>query len=253
MEKSHEDRLAEFLEAKLLEAKSIKEKCSVNISGKEFIIYPGVFNPNVFPVAHLSTELFMKLIETVKPKRVLEIGAGAGYNGVLACLSGIVEHCTCTDITQNAVHNIQENIDKYKLNHRMTATQSDVFDSINVGDDNNKKFDLIYFNSPFATSINKNSSDGFDEVDHTVFNPGYIALEKYVRTADQHLTLDSGRVFIGFSVDFGDYKLLCDIASKYGRVIEIFIEKTMIPKANAPPNKKSGIVFSIYELSRKNK
>jgi len=245
-ENKHDDGVCQLVEEKLFEARNIKEKYTVTIYGKEFIIYPGVFSPNIFSSVHVFAILWTKLIERLTPKQVLEIGTGAGYNGVLACLTGVVEHVTCTDISQNAVDNTQANIDKYQLNHCMTAIQSSLFDSF--GADNHKKFDLIFWNFPYALS-NK-SYDEFDEIERTLFDPGYLLFEKYIRSAGEYLTPNSGRVFIGFAPEIGDFKLLCDIALKYGRTVAPIIENDMITSSDIPANEIPGAVFGIYELIR---
>ena len=243
----HDDDVCELVDEKLFEARNIKEKYTVTIHGKEFIIYPAVFSPNIFSSVHVFAILWVKLINRLKPKRVLEIGAGAGYNGVLACLTGVVEHVTCTDVSQNAVDNIQANIDKYQLNHCMTAVLSNLFASLNA--DNDKKNDVIFWNFPYAVS--KKSYDEFDEVERTLFDPGYSLFEKYISSVDHYLTPNTGRVFIGFAPEIGDYKLLCDIALRYGRTVEPIIENQTITSADIPANEIPGAVFGIYELVRK--
>ena len=246
MEENQEHLLYEHMAKKLTQARSITEKYVSIVHGKEFVMYPGVFSPDVFPMALEISDLWVRLIEQVKPKRVLEIGAGAGYNGVLACLSGFVEHITCTDISDNAVANIQENIDKYHINHCMTAIQSDVFDSIKVDED--KKFDLIFWNFPF---INMKKLPGvFDEVAQTVFDPSYTLFEKYVSSVEHYLKPNNGRVFIAFVPAAGDYKLLCEIASKYGRQVQIFISNHVKATVNDSTNKALDAIYGIYELGK---
>jgi methylase of polypeptide subunit release factors len=244
MEKKHEDDVCELVEEKLFEARNIKEKYIVTVYGKEFMIYPGVFSPNIFSSVHVFAILWVNLMKRLKPKRVLEIGAGAGYNGVLACLTGVVEHVTCTDISQNAVDNVRENIDRYQLKHCMTAIQSDLFDSLNISD--SEKFDLVFWNFPYA--ISDKPYGEFDEIERTLFDPGYLLFEKYVRSVGRYLIANSGRVFIGFAPQIGDYKLLCDIALKYGRVVKPIVENDMITSADIPSNEIPGAMFGIYEL-----
>ena len=249
MEKKHEDDQHELVDKRLFEARCVKQSHIVTIHGKEFLIYPGVFNPNVFPSVHVIAILWVKLIKRLKPREVLEIGAGAGYNGVLASSTGVVGHVTCTDISQNAVDNIRANIDKYQLNDCMTAVQSDLFEFLTVGDA--KKFDLIFWHFPYATSTK--SAHEFDEVEKTVFDPGYLLFEKYVRFADHYLTPNTGRICVAFSPEIGDYKLLCDLSAKYGRVVEPIIENDTITSDDIPPNIMPGAKFGIYELNMKSK
>jgi len=106
--------------AKLEEAYAYKENYTITLAGYQFIMYPGVFNPDVFPSTRIIVDSWIHLIRTIRPNSLLEIGTGAGYFSVLSALNG-AKHVTATDITSPAIANAKANIDKYNMNYWLNS------------------------------------------------------------------------------------------------------------------------------------
>ncbi|CAF0827784.1 unnamed protein product [Rotaria sp. Silwood1] len=195
---------------KLQLAKNIHEKFEIKICNKDFIIYPNVFNPNIF----FGTEFLAKELITIisefhdKPPKLLEIGTGAGYMSILAVLNG-VSHATCTDINNNALENAKENAIKYNIIDRITIKYSDVFSALNSND----KFDIIFWNHPFG-HIDKPVEE-LELLERALIDPFYQSLDKYLKYANEYLNSDKGRLFIGFSITAGYQEIFEYIAKNY--------------------------------------
>ncbi|CAF3995191.1 unnamed protein product, partial [Rotaria sordida] len=108
----------------LTQITSIQEKTTILIQGKSFVIYPNVFNPIVYSATLYFTRSLLQLVQHIKPQHMLELGTGAGYNAILGAFNGAT-YVTCTDVSQVAVNNAQENIDNHQLGNRVTVIRSD--------------------------------------------------------------------------------------------------------------------------------
>jgi release factor glutamine methyltransferase len=195
---------------KLQLAKDVHEKFEATICDKEFIIYPNVFNPNIFFGTDFLGQEIIKVVSEFhhKSPKILEIGTGAGYMSILCVLNG-ASHATCTDINKEALKNAEENVIKHNILDRVTIKYSDVFGAFNFDD----KFDMIFWNYPFG-HINKPVEE-LELLERAVIDPFYKSLDKYLKHADEYLNPDGGRLFLGFSVTAGDQENFEDIAKKY--------------------------------------
>lgn len=200
--------VCEGLYAQLEKAYAYKENYMTTIAGREFILYPDVFNPEVFSLPTHIFDTWLHLIRRIKPGSLLEIGAGAGYFAVLAALNG-ANRVTATDITKQAVANIQANIDKYNLTDRMQALYGSVFEPL----DENDRFDVIFWDFPI-TPVAKPLEE-LNALERTIFDPGYKFIETYIKEAHKYLT-NAGRLFIMFSNKMGDSSLLLELVNKHG-------------------------------------
>ncbi|UJR35695.1 hypothetical protein I4U23_028444 [Adineta vaga] len=216
-----------------------KEKHTISLAGHEFIIHPNVFNPNVFKSTHLIINSWLNLIRTIKPNALLEIGAGAGYLSVLAALNG-ANMVTSTDITPEAIVNIQTNIEKYNLNDRIRTLQGSVFEPL----EENERFDVIFWNVPFGYHIDK-SSEELNPIERTVFDPGYQCITIYMKEAHKHLTT-KGRLFVAFSKEVGNFKKLTEMANNNGWHLEL-IENSEYPQLQFS-DIHDNFCVNIYEL-----
>lgn len=194
--------------AKLDEAAAYKDNYTTMFAGHEFVVFPDVFNPEVFPSSHMLVDTWLHLVRTIKPDSLLEIGAGAGYLAVLAALNG-AKHVTATDITQQAVDNIKANIEKFGLDDRMRAACGSIFEPLGESD----RFDVVFWSWPFNHT--EKPLDELDAHERTLFDPGYQLIETYIREAHQHLT-NTGRLFIVFSNKLGHPDKLNELVTKYG-------------------------------------
>lgn len=222
---------------KLQLAKNVHDKFEVKLCSHDFMIYPNVFNPNIF----FGTEfLARELIEIIseyseKPVKLLEIGTGAGYLSILAILHG-VSHATCTDINNNALQNAKENAIKHNVIDRIIIKYSDVFNELNSND----KFDIIFWNYPFG-HINKPIEE-LELLERALMDPFYRSLENYLKYANDHLIPNRGRLFIGFSITAGYQQVFEEIAKKYNWNVNLRSDL----KSDTTPVMQIGI----YELTK---
>ena len=167
---------------KLQSAKNVQDKFEVKLCDEQFVIYPNVFNPNIFFGTEFLAKELIKVVSEFYPRkpRMLEIGTGAGYMSVLAALHG-ASQVTATDISESALANAKENIDKYEMHDKITLLQSDVFDRIN----SEEKFDIIFWNHPFG-HINKSVNE-LDILERALLDPFYRSLDTWTKAADGYL------------------------------------------------------------------
>ncbi|CAF1270537.1 unnamed protein product [Rotaria sordida] len=83
-------------------------------------------------------------------------------------------------------------------------------------------------------------------LERTVFNPGYILSEAYLKGAHQHLT-DNGRVFIAFSKMLGHPEKLLELTNKYGWRLELVVNSEQVT-SNIEGIYDNKADINIYEL-----
>ncbi len=112
------------------------------IGSFRFTIRPTVFNPRDF----VSSEAFVSFVKSMEleGKNILDMGAGSGVISVFAASIGAV--CTAADINPVAVKCINENIIQNNFTKKITAVESDLFETRFLHD---KLFDVIFFNPPY--------------------------------------------------------------------------------------------------------
>ncbi len=210
------------------------EKYAVNVLGKEFIVYPNVFSPKYFN----DTEFFAKELPVNKGDEILEIGCGTGIVSIFAAWKG-ASSIIATDINPDAVKNAMENVRLYNLENRITPLQGDVFGPIK-----NDRFDVIFWNVPFAYVKRR----GISMTERAVYDPGYRSLKKLIHEAKEYLK-PGGRLLIGFSSTIGHIGFLKGILKEAGY-------KTMVsgamdgkqfksPKVNS--TKVHSVKFRLFE------
>ncbi len=196
----------------LKKAEEKKEPYVAEIDGEKFIIYPNVFNPEVF----FSSKWFAKNISGMVKSDAdfLEVGCGTGIVSIKVAEANPNLSVISTDINPFATKNTEENIKSHNLSERLNAYQGDVFDGIKSL---NRKYDTIFWAMPFGylppdTAISIQESQ--------VHDPGYRAIEKFFAEANE-LLKDKGRLLIGFSSDIGHPELLKELAQKYGFSLDL--------------------------------
>lgn len=103
-------------------------------------IYPGVFIPR------LETEYFIELIEkfvNLRPEKILEIGTGSGAICITLATIFPKAKIIATDISQNAINCVLENIERYNLTEQINLLHCNMFEGLTT------KFDLIVTNPPY--------------------------------------------------------------------------------------------------------
>jgi len=97
------------------------------------------------PIAELIHDEFQPWIPRDKIKSILEIGTGSGCIA-LSCAYYLEDtHVTAADIDDGAIEVANKNLQRMKLQDRVSVIKSDVFD--NLAD---KKYDIIVSNPPYV-------------------------------------------------------------------------------------------------------
>lgn len=180
----------------------IKERYSFNYRGLEFIGFPNVYSPVIFPGASKQSELHVQPGESF-----LEIGSGTGIFSVLAALNG-ADMVVATDINLDAVANTRENASLHKVADKVSAFHGDMFEPL----DRNDIFDVIFFNIPFC---HRNKKDTVSMLSKSLFDPEHDLLHRFFREGQKHLK-STGRMLLGYSTTHGDIALMHRWAKQYG-------------------------------------
>ena len=176
----------------LSESLKEKKKYFVKISGKKFVVYPNVFSPKYFN----DSKFFATKLPIKKDGSLLEIGCGTGIVSIFALIRGAAK-AVCVDINSEACKNTLENAALHKLEKKIKVIRSDLFSKTN-----DEKFDVIFWNLPFGFTRKKLSI-----IEKSILDTDYRSIEKFFRKADKHLE-PNGRIFIGFSKNIGNFRLL---------------------------------------------
>jgi release factor glutamine methyltransferase len=169
-----------------------KRKYILKILDKKFIVHPQVFSPKYFD----DTELFVKYFPYKERGVMLEIGTGVGVIAIIAILKRKVNRVVATDINPIALKNAKENVNLYGLNKKIKVVKSDLFEKLK-----SKKFDVIFFNTPFCYTRKRKLS----VLEKALFDYKYSTLRRFVCDA-KHYIKKEGHIFLGFSSFFGDLK-----------------------------------------------
>ena len=187
------------------------------IDEKEFLVHPAVFNPGPFPSTAWYADRVGEQISGASD--FCEVGCGAG---VISCL--ISERfpdmrVVATDINPFSAETTRLNADRLGLHANINVFTGDVLDGIPT----DMKFDTIFWALPFGF-LDPGAS--VDLRDMQVFDPGYRATRKFLKTARSYLK-DGGTILIGFSSDLGHGELLQEIADGEKLVLEKTAEQEM--------------------------
>ncbi len=182
--------------------------------GKEFLIHPAVFNSSIFP----STAWFTSVVkEQVKGQDdFCEVGCGAGVESCLVALDNPNMKVFSTDINPFAGENTKLNADKLGVGSRVETASGDVLDSVPTG----KKFDSIFWALPFGF-LDPGTKITLEDMQ--VFDPGYRAIRKFLKTAKNFLK-PGGQLLIGFSSDLANQELFEQLAEEAGVKLSIAAE-----------------------------
>jgi 16S rRNA G1207 methylase RsmC len=184
---------------------------STCINGHIFQIYPNVFHAGKFPsTAWFANEMIRR---SQGCSSFCEVGCGAGVIACLVALANPMLQVVATDLSADASKNTRINADLLNLSDRISVRQGDVLDAIA----SNEKFDLMFWALPFGF-LDPGASINLEEAQ--VFDPGYRAIRKFLQTARTHLT-STGKLFLGFSSELGNYDLLENIAQEVHASIKV--------------------------------
>ena len=175
----------------------------INISGKKFIVGPGVFCPKD---TYASEFLAQHLV--VRPgDKVLDLGTGTGIQAIVAAdRAGKV---IATDINPKAVYYAEKNARLNGVKEKIEVKSGDLFDPVR-----NERFDLIIWNAPYLP-LNP----------HSVLEMSWCSgqnqklIETFLRDAKTHLT-ERGRIEILFS-SIGDLSWFINQAGSSSYTVNI--------------------------------
>lgn len=186
----------------LQQSQQEKVPYTVEVVGKTFTVLPGVFSPKYFH----DTAFFAENLPVKEGDEMLEIGPGTGVISVNAALQG-AKRVVAVDINPQAVKNTQANIGLHHMEQRVSVLYGDLYEPLKSTD----RFDLIFWNTPFAYVEEQHLSD----LERSVSDPGYRATKRFIDGAGRHLK-PGGRLFIGFSSTLGHMQLLKTLLKEAG-------------------------------------
>jgi len=202
-----------------------QEKASLKVLGKnaekehyfeydslDITICKEVFSPYYFNGWRTFTPKLKELVK--RGEEFLEIGVGTGITSLLLAKEGV--NVSATDINSRAVENTKLNAERNSL-YLKEVILSDVYD----GFFSEKKFDAIYWNTPWMETINKNKISC--NLDYGLFDNGYVCIERWISESAKYLK-PKGRLYIGHA-NFGNFEKLELILDKYGYDYNIVVEE----------------------------
>lgn len=182
--------------------------------GREFIVYPHVYSPKIFP----STFYYAEHLHITPGQSFLEIGSGTGLLAITAALRG-ANPVVATDISPIAVANTVENIRRYDLHAVMDAREGSVFDPIKE----DETFDIILWNVPYM-HIDKTD---LSPIETALYDPFYKALTRFFSEAKSHLK-PGGKLWFGSSSTHMHQDVLKKLVDTYGWSVSVIADKTVI-------------------------
>ena len=190
-----------------------------SVLGKNFLIYPEVYHPDTsFDITEFMNREVVEVVKGELAKKgeeesfdFLEVGCGAGYTSILVALASQTCHVCATDINTTAVENTIENAKMHGVDAQLNVVAADVFNhKIFAG----KKFDLIYWNIPWAGQHTKPGID-LDQLMRSLLDRWYQSFSRYLSEAKNFLK-KTGRILIAFSFNLGSKELFDRVVNETG-------------------------------------
>lgn len=189
------------------------------VLGKNFLIYPEVYHPDTsFDITEFMNKEILEVVKGELAKNpeeeslnFLEVGCGAGYTSVLVALSSQKCHVCATDINETAVDNTIANAKMHGVDARVKVVTADVFNHKIIA---GKKFDMIYWNIPWADQHMEPGVD-LDLLMRSILDPGYQGFRRYLLNAEKFLN-KTGRIFVIVSFNMGSKELFDRMVSETG-------------------------------------
>lgn len=180
---------------------------------KKFLIKENVFRSDIMSAMYLAKYLYFNN-GIYKNKKVLDLGCGAGIQGITAAKYG-AKSVFLSDISEFAVENTKKNVLNYNITKICDVYQSDLFENITG------KFDIVIFNHPFFPG---------DAIKNNVVSESMLGgtklIHRFFKDVKKYLSKDGIIIMPYFSLagKFNDPKIQ---GKKYGfKVIERFNKKS---------------------------
>lgn len=180
---------------KLEAIKQHKEPYTWEVLGREFIIFPNVFNPGK------DSEILAKLMRINKGDEVLDLGTGCGVLGIFAAKNA--SKVILTETSPQAVKNAAYNVKKSGLAKKIEVRKGDLFEPIKQGE----KFNVIIFSPPFGPEKPRNV------LEMAMMDYRYRTLTKFFKQVKNYLKTN-GRIYIIFS-DLGNLDYFKELLKKH--------------------------------------
>ncbi len=196
------------------------------------VVHPNVLRPEKSSSLFLARYLYSKP-DIYKDKDVLDLGCGCGIQGIVMSLGG-AQSVTFSDISQAAIDNTLENIDKFNLASKTQVLQGDLFENIH------SVFNVIVFNHPFWPAKHKEESP----ITRAMFDEGQL-IHSFLDQAPKHLTKD-GLILMPFFHLAGDLNNPEVQAKQHGYEIKT------VYQADLNNDKIQRGLFSVFQLQKLN-
>lgn len=115
-------------------------------AGLDFLVTPDVLIPRS-PIAELIEVAFQPWINPDSIDSVLDLCCGSGCIGIATALALPDARVDLVDISPKAIAVAEKNIDRHKLDDRVSAIESDLFEHLE-----GRRYDLILCNPPYVSS-----------------------------------------------------------------------------------------------------
>ena len=189
------------------------EAYEFSYEGRDFIVYPHVYSPQIFP----STFYYAQAIDIEPGQSFLEIGSGTGLLAITAALRG-ANPVVATDISPIAVDNTSENVRRYDLEGIVQVREGSVFDPLKEGE----TFDIILWNVPYM-HIDKTD---LSPIETALYDPFYNSLTRFFAEAKKYLK-PGGKILFGASTTHMHQDVLQKLVDTYGWSVKIIVDKTV--------------------------
>lgn len=203
-------------------------RAAKDIELRNFVVFPHVIRPDEMSSIALA-HFVCSARELVANKTVLDMGSGAGIQGIIAARCG-ARRVYLSDVSDDAVYNSSENAERTEVQHRCSVLKGDLFEAIE------EDVETIIFNHPFFAD---------DPIPGIPVSSGMLdrgpLLRRFLRSAKRRL-LPDGQIIMPFLDLAGTVNHPALNAARYGYVA------TELAAIGIRTGLQSGSTLSVYLL-----